>query len=213
MSELFSTQAFLCRLLRLAFPAETAEEGAHALTERFGTLARVLRASETALCETVGARMTFYLRTGIAAAVRARTDAFVFGRVPTERELLDYFQARFTDAAAERVYAVFFDREHRAVGASKVTEGTINASALFPRIICEQALAHHAAFVALAHNHPGGFAEPSTEDVRVTACARKALDTLHITLTAHYVFSDDSFIDICTYTGSSDCILSGNPVR
>ena len=47
-------------------------------------------------------------------------------------------------------------------------EGSLASAPVYPRLVVEAALRHHAAKVVLAHNHPGGVAQPSDEDIAVT---------------------------------------------
>ena len=57
----------------------------------------------------------------------------------------------------------------------------------------------------LAHNHPGGIAVPSGEDMRLTRQIDHAFRLLEIPLLEHYVFSDHSFAPtLCSIRGECD---------
>ena len=60
--------------------------------------------------------------------------------------------------------------------------------ALYPRIVVQTALRYDAHAVLLAHNHPGGLAEPSQADYRGTEAVLRALDTVGIKLLDHLIF-------------------------
>ena len=72
-------------------------------------------------------------------------------------------------------------------------EGTVSEAVAFPRKIVEGALKNNATSVILAHNHPGGIAEPSGNDNRLTDAVRKALLTIDISLQEHVIISDNGF--------------------
>ena len=73
--------------------------------------------------------------------------------------------------------------------------GTINAAAVYPRVIVEYVLKQHAAAVILCHNHPSGVAEPSVADKQITYQIEKALALIdvnvldHIIVAGHQCFS------------------------
>jgi DNA repair protein RadC len=46
--------------------------------------------------------------------------------------------------------------------------GTIDGTSVHPREVVKRALAHNAAAVIFAHNHPSGVAEPSQADEMLT---------------------------------------------
>ncbi|HAG75924.1 MAG TPA: hypothetical protein DCL53_10745, partial [Thauera sp.] len=48
-------------------------------------------------------------------------------------------------------------------------------------------LAHNAAAVVLAHNHPSGAAEPSTADELLTRSLKDALDLVDVRVLDHFV--------------------------
>jgi DNA repair protein RadC len=56
-----------------------------------------------------------------------------------------------------------------------------------PREVFKTALAHNAAAVMLAHNHPSGNAEPSQADRRITDRLRDALALVDVRVVDHLV--------------------------
>jgi len=63
----------------------------------------------------------------------------------------------------------------------------------FPRKIVEGALQHRAVSVIIAHNHPGGAAEPSDNDDKITEQIKNALQTVGIHLQDHLVIADNKY--------------------
>lgn len=79
------------------------------------------------------------------------------------------------------------------VHAENLSEGTVSKAVAFPRRIVEGALRYGATSVILAHNHPGGIAEPSESDDRLTKAVKEALKTVDISLQEHVIISDEGF--------------------
>jgi DNA repair protein RadC len=54
------------------------------------------------------------------------------------------------------------------IQADELFSGTLSTASVYPREVVKAALAHNAAAVILAHNHPSGIAEPSRADEMLT---------------------------------------------
>ena len=64
------------------------------------------------------------------------------------------------------------------------------------RKLMENAILTSASTVILAHNHPSGVALPSDDDCAATEVARRALDTIGVTLADHIIVADDDFVSM-----------------
>jgi DNA repair protein RadC len=84
---------------------------------------------------------------------------------------------------------LFLDNRHRAVAMQELFRGTIDGAAVHPREVVREALAHNAAAVLLAHNHPSGVSEPSQADELITHRLREALALVEIRLLDHLIVS------------------------
>ena len=56
--------------------------------------------------------------------------------------------------------ALFLDSQNRLIAAEELFRGTLAQTSVYPREVVKRALAHNAAAVIFAHNHPSGVAEP-----------------------------------------------------
>jgi len=65
--------------------------------------------------------------------------------------------------------------------------GTINSTEVHPREIVRRALAHNAAAVILAHNHPSGVAEPSVADQSLTRRIVEAMALIGVRVLDHFI--------------------------
>ena len=81
-------------------------------------------------------------------------------------------------------------------GVSQAPPRPAESASVSPRKIVETALSVNAASVILAHNHPGGFAFPSDDDVLTTKRIALALDTVGIVLADHIVVAEGDYVSM-----------------
>ncbi len=89
------------------------------------------------------------------------------------------------------VFAVaFLDTRHRLIAIEDLFMGSIDGCEVHPSVVAKRALAHNAACVILAHNHPSGSTEPSAADRCVTQRLKASLGLVEIRLLDHFVVGD-----------------------
>ena len=103
---------------------------------------------------------------------------------------------RFIGRRVELVYLISVDAKGRALSVDLIHEGSIHAAEANVRKIASVALRHNAAGVLLAHNHPGGMALPSREDILTTRTLRTALEAIDIQLLDHIIVADREFVSM-----------------
>ena len=69
--------------------------------------------------------------------------------------------------------------------------GTITQTPIYPREVVKAGLAHNAAAVVLAHNHPSGIPEPSEADRLLTQELKSALALVDIRVLDHFIVAGD----------------------
>jgi len=82
---------------------------------------------------------------------------------------------------------LWLDTRHRVIGHSDMFRGTIDGAAVYPREVVKDGLAHNAAAVIFAHNHPSGNPEPSQDDIAITKRLKDALALVDIRVLDHLV--------------------------
>ena len=75
----------------------------------------------------------------------------------------------------------------------ELSEGTVSQAAAYPRRIVEEALKCKATALILAHNHPGGVAEPSDDDLRITKEIKNALALVEIGSQEHVLLAGSDY--------------------
>lgn len=77
--------------------------------------------------------------------------------------------------------------------AKVVTIGLVNRTLVHPREVFATAIEHRATAIIVAHNHPSGNLEPSTDDLELTNRLKKAGSLLGIELLDHIIFSESNY--------------------
>lgn len=101
-----------------------------------------------------------------------------------------FLTARLRHLRHEVFACLFLDSQHRVIAFRELFRGTIDGASVYPREVVAEALAHNAAALILAHNHPSGVAEPSLADRQITRRLADALALLDIRVLDHVVIGD-----------------------
>jgi DNA repair protein RadC len=99
----------------------------------------------------------------------------------------DYLRARIGAYPYEVFACIFLDNRHRILAFEELFRGTIDGASVHPREVVRRCLAHNAAAIVLAHNHPSGVAEPSQADRAITAELKRALETIQVRVLDHFI--------------------------
>ena len=91
---------------------------------------------------------------------------------------------------------VYLDVRHRVIEASQLFHGTLTQTAIYPREVVKGALAHNAAAIAMAHNHPSGGAEPSRADEHLTQTLRSALELVDVRAIDHLIVAGNTVLSM-----------------
>lgn len=96
----------------------------------------------------------------------------------------------------EHFAIMFLDQRHGLIAYERLFSGTINAAAVYPRVVVQKVLEHNAAAIIMAHNHPSGCPEPSASDLSITNRLRDALDLVEVRTLDHIVVSSDGHVSL-----------------
>ena len=107
--------------------------------------------------------------------------------------------SEYRDLEREHFVAVSLDGASRVISTRVISIGTLNQSLVHPREVFRPAIIDNSAGIIVAHNHPSGQLEPSTEDRRVTKRLKEVgklmgielLDHLILTVDDYYSFSEE----------------------
>lgn len=167
------------------------------LLQELGGLRALFSASRQQFCRQRGLGLARYVKTQAVLELCRRCLYQNMQResVFTEPRLVkQYLQYSLGFEQREIFMLLYLDSQHRLIKAEPLFYGTIDASPVYPRIVVQSALAHNAAAVILAHNHPSGIAEPSRADRAITERLTQAMALVDIKLLDHFVVGDTEVI-------------------
>ena len=172
---------------------------AHALLDRFGSLAQVLDAPVTELSKVPGIGENAALLLRLSKEMGRRYLVSRTGQVTilsSLEECASYIVPYFYGRELETVFLLCLDAKCKVLCCKEIGEGSVNATEISVRKIVEMALAFNASSVVLAHNHPSGLAIPSEQDLLTTKRIAMALGTIDVTLADHIIVADGDFVSI-----------------
>jgi DNA repair protein RadC len=184
-------------VLFYAIPQKDTKPLAKSLLKSFGSMSKVLDAAPDELASVDGcgpstALYLYALRSLFAAYANdsAKQDAT---RLTTMSGLVEYLRAEIGNRQNEVLFAIFLNAANEVLATKEMSEGTVNQAAAYPRRIVEEALKCKATSLILAHNHPGGIAEPSEDDLRITEEIRNALALVEVSLQEHIILAGSDY--------------------
>ena len=99
----------------------------------------------------------------------------------------DYLRARIAAYPYEVFACVFLDNRHRVIAFEELFRGSIDGASVHPREVVRRCLAHNAAAVIFAHNHPSGVSEPSQADRDITRQLKQTLALIEVRVLDHFI--------------------------
>jgi len=194
-----SDSELLAVLLGRSSRGQSAEDLAHSLLARFGSLRSITKAELIEWHRLPGIGLVRYAQLHAAAEIgrRCLAESLVRdGPLESPGAAGEYLRARLRDRGREVFGCLLLDTRHRVIGFEELFLGTIDGAVVHPREVVRVALVRNAAAVIAVHNHPSGVAEPSQADIALTHRLREALELVDIRLLDHLVTGDDQTVSL-----------------
>lgn len=186
-----SDAELLAIFLRVGVAGKSAVDLARELLVRFdGSLARLANATPQTIARSpgMGPAKSAQLAAVMELARRALAEQM------RSRELLsspatvrDWLRLQLAALPHEVFCVLWLDNRNRLIAFEELFRGTLMQTSVYPREVVKQALAHNAAAVVFAHNHPSGTAEPSRADELLTQSLKEALALVDVKVLDHFV--------------------------
>jgi DNA repair protein RadC len=188
--ESFSDSEVIELLLILGTPRKDCKEPARALLGHFGSLSGVLEASSSDLQEIhgVGPNNSFavHFLHGVARRyLKHRLQEKQY--LHSSRQVADYLIHSMRDLQHEVLTVIFLDSSNAIIDTQVVSRGTVAVNTVYPRELVKLALDLNATAVILAHNHPSGNLEPSSQDYQLTRTLYMACSFMNIRVLDHLI--------------------------
>ena len=186
-------------LLFYAIPQGDVNPLAHALIDKFGSLAGVFHATPEQLMAVDGVGYNTAVLIRLAPAVAAR---YLQSSSSFDGQLMGTWQFRelllplFFGQRNELAYLLCMDGKNKLLVTKKLGEGIADTVQITTRKVLETALACNATRVALAHNHGSGVAIWSDADLDTTLRLQKVLREAGVELVDHLIFAGDDMVSM-----------------
>jgi len=184
----------------LAIFLRTGVKGCHVvelarnLLNNFGSISAIYSASLEEFCQANGLGTAKFVQLQACLEMSKRYLAESLNKgdsLTSSQSTKNYLTAQLRGEKREVFAVLFLDNQHRVIQFERLFLGTINAAAVYPRVVLEYALKHQASAVILAHNHPSGIAEPSMADKTITQRLSEALALVDIKVLDHIIVADN----------------------
>lgn len=163
------------------------------LIKQFGSFSKVLDASIEELEKVKGMGTTSAVSLAAFRNIMSYyfQDSAVTGKeqITKMSALIELLRAQIGHKENEVLFAIFLNAKNEVLATKELGEGTVAQASAFPRKIVEEALKIKATSLILAHNHPGGVAEPSEHDLTITKEIEKALALVDVSLQDHVILA------------------------
>lgn len=183
-------------LLHFSIPLRNTSLLADSLLERFGSLPGVLGAGFKRTIQVPGmsreaaVQLDMLMRVAQRAVERQNEASDL---LDTDQKVGDFLTRKFYGMTEEVVVLLCMDNACRLISCTKLSSGLTNRAGIDLRAICETAFRCNAPIVILAHNHPGGKAYPSDEDIRATNRIQQMLRLVDVNLVDHFIVAGDQW--------------------
>lgn len=188
-----SDAELLAIFLRTGVAGCSAVDLARRLLVEFGSLRALLEADLDAFCLHHGLGPAKFAQLQAVLEMGRRHLAQDMDRGPaleSPQAVRDFLKARLRHEPHEVFACLFMDNRHRMLAFEVLFHGSIDSASVYPRQIVKRALAHNAAALILAQDHPSGICEPSHSDRLLTRRIIEALALIDVRVLDHFIVGD-----------------------
>lgn len=189
-AHILSDAELLAVFLRVGVSGKSAVDLGRDMIGHFGSLSGLFTANLADFSKLHGLGPAKYaqLQAVMELARRSLSDELRVGEVlGSPQAVRQYLQLLLAKRAYESFAVLFLDVKNRLIAAEELFRGTLMQTSVYPREVVKTALAHNAASVILAHNHPSGTPEPSAADRTLTGALKQALGLVDIRVLDHFI--------------------------
>lgn len=197
-------------LLFYCIPRRNTNETAHAILNRFGSLEELFSADirELQQIDYISENGAVLIKLiGELGRRRMMESTSSIYRYDTLDKVGAFLVSLFSGQSVEKLYLLSFDNGMKLLNCSCICEGSVNSVNMCARKIIENIVHSGASNVVLAHNHPGGIAVPSKNDISLTHSLESLTSILGVKLLCHMVVSGDRYAPITPCAGKFELTL------
>ena len=195
----FAPHEVLELILFYAIPRADVNPLAHRLLDAFGSLHGVLEADAGDLMKVEGvgeSAATLLSLFGHVDRQLEKSRSARRGKLRNRQDAVRHCLGLLAGLREEHLYLVCLNAQMEVVHNALIARGTLNEVAAYPRQVAQAALRANAHAVILCHNHPGGAAIPSQQDLDMTDSLGQMLQSLDIFLADHVIVAGEDALSL-----------------
>jgi len=198
--EAMSTAELLALIIRTGTKTDTAVELANKLLTHAGGLKFIKELSIEELKEVkgVGVAKAAQITATIELGRRIRMASFESEKqvITSPRDVANLLLAKLSFLGKEHFVILLLDTKNQVISIEEISVGSLNNSIVHPREVFKPAIKRSSAAIILAHNHPSGNPEPSTEDIKVTKRLYEVGRLVGIEVLDHLIIGNKDYISL-----------------
>jgi DNA repair protein RadC len=194
-----SNPELLALLLRSGGEKTSALDLSNSLLMEFGGFKGLQKAGTRQLInfKHVGLAKAASIKSACEIAIRINLENDNNNQVITKpKDIYEFVKKDLFNQTRENLYLLSLDSRNKVISKNLISIGTVNETLIHPREVYRTALLNNAVSIALAHNHPSGDPNPSSEDIKITQRIAKAGSEVGIHLLDHIVACDHKFTSL-----------------
>ncbi len=187
---MLSDAELLAVFLRVGVAGKSAVDLARDMVTHFGSLNALFSATLGNFSKLNGLGPAKYaqLQAVLELARRSLSEEMQAGiTLGSPQAVKQYLQLLLGGRAYESFAVLFLDVKNRLIACDELFRGTLTHASVYPREVVKAALAHNAAGILLAHNHPSGAPDPSPADHALTQALKQALALVDVRVLDHFI--------------------------
>lgn len=185
-----SDAELLAILLRTGIKGMSAVDLARYLLNEFGSLGRLMNAPERELVRHKGMGQASFTQFAVVREIgrRVLAEELQEGALfDSPKTAADFLRLHLGHERVEVSLVLLLNRQNRLINCVELSRGTVAENTVYVREVMKLALDHYADSLIVAHNHPGGAAEPSPSDIEWTGRLKQALELVDVRLLDHFI--------------------------
>lgn len=185
-----SDAELLAILLRTGIKGMSAVDLARYLLNEFGSLGRLMNAPERELVRHKGMGQASFTQFAVVREIgrRVLAEELQEGTLfDSPKVAADFLRLHLGHERVEVSLVLLLNRQNRLINCVELSRGTVAENTVYVREVVKLALDHYADSLIVAHNHPGGAAEPSPSDIEWTGRLKQALELVDVRLLDHFI--------------------------
>lgn len=187
-------------LLFYGIPRADTNETAHLLLEHFGSFDKVIDApiEELKKIKGMGENTAVLIKLMADVTRLYMKEKTQLGRKKyyTLDELGNFLTTKYIGFTKEAFAVTTLDSQGSVLGFDIIAEGDVGTVTVSTRNLLETVIKRNAAYVVLSHNHPGGDAVPSYEDIQTTEKLCGVLRNINVSVLDHIILCDNDYVSL-----------------